>query len=107
MHEVGGQGAPPSGSPDEENGKWCSEHGAVLVTHDRGRNDRAILKVLAEHHVHAIFVHNDLRFADAHHLVRAILVAEAKIDHYVGSKGLLHHRLQPKGGLENRYKPKR
>lgn len=101
-HEVGGQGAPPSGSPDEENCKWCSEHGAVLVTHDRGRHDRTILDVLAQHHVHAIFLYDDLRAAPAHHLARAVLIAEGKLDKLVASKGLIHHRLRPRGGLENR-----
>jgi hypothetical protein len=92
---------------DEENCKWCSEHGAILVTHDRGRGDRTILEVLAKHRVHAIFVHNDLRTGELHHFAKALLAAEGKIDHIAGSKRLIHHRLQPSGALQSRYKQKR
>lgn len=101
-HEVGGVGAPPSGGPDDDNCKWCKTHGAVLVTHDRGRKSRAILDALAIHRVNAIFVHNDLRAAPAHHLARALLDAEAQIDEIVGGRHLMRHRLRIGGGLRKR-----
>lgn len=101
-NEVGAPGAPPSGGPDEDNCRWCKEHGAVLITHDRGRKDKAILVALAVHRVHAIFVHNDLRAAPPHCLARALLVAEPKMDVLVSGSHLMGHRLRFKGGLEKR-----
>ena len=98
---VGHPGAPPTGSADATNCAWCRDRSAVLVTNDRGKSDRTIFDHLAQYHVHAIFVHNDLRFAEEHVLARALLVAESKIDH-LGEKHLLRHRLRPGGGLEKR-----
>jgi hypothetical protein len=106
-HAVGRGGAPPENSPDEENCKWCMAHGAVLVTNDRGKKDRIILKALAEHRVSAIFVYNDLRSGPAHELAKAVLAAEKRMDELVGSGKLIHHRLRPSGGLENRLQPRR
>jgi Domain of unknown function (DUF5615) len=98
---VGLPGAPPEGSSDEDNCKWCKEHDAVLVTHDRGRTNREILSLLAEHRVHAVFVYPDLR-RDPVALARAILNAGARMDEIVGGRHLLHHRLKPTGRLEKR-----
>jgi hypothetical protein len=79
----------------------------VLVTNDRGKKDRVILRALSEHRVHAIFVYKDLRSAPAHELARAILASETQMDNLVEGGKLLHHRLKPSGHLENRLKPRR
>lgn len=102
-HAVGDDGAPTKGSSDQDNVKWCATHGAILVTNDRGRKDRTIVDHLATHHVHALFILKDLRTADAHHLARALLAAEAALDDRASrSKGLIRARLRPNGGLDNR-----
>lgn len=100
-HAVGHPGAPPRGSSDADNCAWCGTRSAVLVTNDRGKSDKTIFDHLAQHQVHAIFVHNDLRFADEHVLARALLAAEARID-LIAAKRLLRHRLRTGGGLEKR-----
>ncbi len=81
------------------NCRWCKEHGAVLITHDRGKE---ILAAISRHHVHAIVVYKDLRNAPAHEFARAILCSEAKMDHLANGRGLIHHRLTPRGGLDPR-----
>jgi hypothetical protein len=101
-HAVGRGEAPAEDSPDDENCRWCKERGAVLVTNDRGKKDHAILDALAIHRVHAVFVHNDLRGAPPHHLARAILCAETRMDEIVAGKHLIRHRLKPSGRLEKR-----
>jgi hypothetical protein len=58
---IGEDGAPGRSTSDEINCQWCESEGAVLVTNDRGKKDRTIFDSIAQHHVHAIFVHNDLR----------------------------------------------
>jgi predicted nuclease of predicted toxin-antitoxin system len=98
---VGQPEAPPRGSDDDTNCAWCRSHDSILVTNDRGKTDKSIHDLLAQHHVHAIFVHNDLRNGPEHHLARALLVAEADIE-VKAAKHLLHHRLRVKGGLEKR-----
>lgn len=47
---------------------------------DRGKKDRAILGLLNQHHVQVLFVYDDLRAAPPHHLVGALLSAEAALD---------------------------
>jgi hypothetical protein len=95
---VGGDGAPPSGSPDKDNCQWCSEHGAVLVTHDRGKKDREILEMLDQHQVGAIVVLNEFRTKPAYFLARSLLNAEHKMDQ-IAEKKRLRHYLRLKGGL--------
>lgn len=100
---VGEEGAPPRRSPDGDNVKWCADRGAVLVTNDRGKKDRAILDALAQHRVHALFVHEDLTAGPPHILASALLKAESKIEAVVRkTRGLLRHRLRPGGGIEAR-----
>jgi peptidoglycan/xylan/chitin deacetylase (PgdA/CDA1 family) len=101
-HAIGQPGAPPKQSTDEANCKWCKENAAVLVTNDRGKKDRVILDLLAQHHIHAIFIHNDLRSGPPHRLARAILQAEARIDELAGGRVPIRHRLRPNGGLAKR-----
>jgi hypothetical protein len=78
-----------------------AQNGAVLVTNDRGRKERVILRLLAQHQVHALFVYNDLRAAPPHKLLYALLAAEVRMDEQAG-RGLLHHKLKPTGRLERR-----
>jgi hypothetical protein len=99
VRAVGDAGAPPRGGSDRDNCSWCAENGAVLVTQDRGRKDRQIIDALAELHVHALFIYNDLRAAPAHHLAGALLVAESRIEREVQRR---RHRLTPAGGLRKR-----
>lgn len=100
---VGIAGAPPRGSSDHDNCAWCASQGAVLVTNDRGRKDPAIMDALAQHHVHAAFVHDDLRNAPAHYLLGAILRSEQRMDELTSRRrGLLRHRLTASGRLEPR-----
>lgn len=100
---VGDDDGPARGSTDFENAKWCAENGAVMVTNDRGRKDRAILDALAQEHVHALFVYRDLLEQPPHRLAGALLGAEERIAKEVAKpKGLLRHRLRPAGGLEKR-----
>lgn len=102
-HAVGDAGAPPKRSSDEVNVAWCADREAVLVTHDRGRKDRVILRLLAQHHVHAVFVYRDLRVAPPHEFARALLNAESEMEALAGRRrGLLHHRLRPSGHLAKR-----
>jgi len=102
-HAVGEADAPPRKSTDHVNAAWCAKHGAVLVTNDRGKKDRAIFDALAQHHVHALFVHDELLAALPHQLMHALLAAEHKIDASCArKKGLLRARLRPRGGLERR-----
>lgn len=100
---VGEPGAPPRGSSDDVNAQWCADRGAVLVTNDRGRKDRAILDALAQARIGALFVYSDLLAGPPHRLAAAVLAAEERIEQEVSrKKGLLRHRLRPKGGLEKR-----
>jgi hypothetical protein len=73
----------------------------VLVTNDRGKKDRVILDLLNEHHVHAVFVYDDLRAAAPHHLLRALLCAEAALDQGAQKRGLIAARLKPSGRIES------
>jgi predicted nuclease of predicted toxin-antitoxin system len=98
---VGDPGAPVRKSSDEVNCAWCAENNAVLVTNDRGKKDRTIFDHLAQQHVHAIFVHKDLRDGPEHLLAKALLIAEPKMELWA-AKHLLRHRLQPGGGLKKR-----
>jgi hypothetical protein len=94
---------PARGSSDEVNVTWCAVRGAVLVTNDRGKKDKTIFNYLATHHVHAIFVHDELRSADPHRLLRAILLAEDEMDQLARRPhGLIQRRLRPSGKLEKR-----
>jgi HD superfamily phosphohydrolase YqeK len=97
-HAVGGPEAPPLHSSDKTNCEWCSEHGATLVTHDRGKKDREILEMLNEHQVPAIVVLKELRTKPPHFLARALLTAEAKMDQEASHKRLRHY-LRVNGGL--------
>lgn len=101
---VAGEGDVPSeDSTDEVNIAWCATRGAVLVTNDRGKKDKTIFDHLATDHVHAIFVHDELRAADPHRLLRAILLAEDEMDQLAQRpRGLIQRRLRPSGKLEKR-----
>lgn len=99
---VGGAGAPPNGSSDEENCRWCSENDSILITHDRGKKDKEILKVLDQHQVGVILVLKDLRSMPAYHLARALLNAEGKMDQIAEGKKRLRHMLRTGGGLTPR-----
>jgi len=99
---VGDEGAPPRGSDDEANCEWCAAHSAVLVTNDRGKKDKTIFAALDTHRVDTIFVHNDLRSAPPHHLLRALLNAEEAIDQLTGGRHVLRRRLLARGRLEKR-----
>lgn len=96
---VGGDEAPPTGSPDDDNCRWCSEREAVLITHDRGKKDREILEVLDRHKVGVILILKELRSKPPHHLARAILNSEGKMDQITSSRKSLRHYLRPGGGL--------
>jgi hypothetical protein len=96
---VGGAGAPPEDSADEANIRWCKQHRAVLVTHDRGNKDREILTMLDRFEVGAILVLRNLRQVPPHHLARALLAAEAKMDHLAASGTRIRHHLRPTGNL--------
>ncbi len=97
---VGLPGGPAENSPDDENCRWCLANGAVLVTNDRGKTNRAIIDALASYRVHAIFVYNDLRTGPAYPLARALLNAEGHMDTIVANRRrLIRHRLTPNGGL--------
>jgi hypothetical protein len=98
---VGQPAAPPRGSGDDVNCAWCQTNGAVLITNDRGKKDKKIHDLLSQRHVHAIFVHNDLRDGPEHLLALALLKAESKMEQ-IAAKHLLHHRLRAGGGLESR-----
>jgi hypothetical protein len=80
------------------NCEWCSENDAVLITHDRGKKDREILEVLDRHKVGVILILKDLRTKPAHHLARALLIAEGKMDQEASHKRLRHY-LRSGGGL--------
>lgn len=98
---IGDVEAPPRQSSDADNCVWCKTNGAVLVTNDRGKADKSIRDLLAQHHVHAIFVYSDLRNGAEHLLALALLLAEHKMD-LIAEKHLLHHRLSAKGSLKPR-----
>lgn len=99
VHAVGSPGAPALGSSDEVNCKWCSTKGAILVTHDRGRKNREIHGLLDQHSVDCITVLRELRRSPPHHLARALLNAEGKMDQIVEGRRRLRHQLRPGGGL--------
>ena len=100
---VGGDSAPPRGSLDKVNCQWCSENDAALVTHDRGKKDREILEMLDRHKVGAILVLKDLKNKPPHHLARALLTAEGKMDQIAAGKKRLRHFLRPGGGLTTKH----
>jgi len=53
--------------------------------------------------VHALFVTREMLAKPPHHLARALLIAEPKIEIAVAKqKGLLRARLRPNGGLDHR-----
>lgn len=99
---IGDDGAPAKGSPDQTNVPWCAEQHRLLITNDRGKKDRVILGLLNQHHVHSLFVYNDLRAAPPHHLLRALLVAETALDEAASHRGLIAARLKPTGRIESR-----
>lgn len=99
---IGDVGAPAKGSADETNVPWCAQEGRLLVTNDRGRKDRVILDLLNQHHVHALFVYNDLRAGPPHHLLRALLHAEDALEQAAGRRGLVAGRLRRSGRVEFR-----
>jgi len=99
---VGGESAPPRGSSDETNCEWCAKNDATLVTHDRGKKDREILEMLDRHQVGAILVLKDLKTKPPHHLARALLNAEGKMDQIAAGKKRLRHFLRSGGGLTNK-----
>lgn len=99
---IGDIGAPPKQSSDETNVEWCAKGKRLLVTNDRGKKDRVILHLLNQHHVHALFVHNDLRAAPPHHLLRALLAAEGALEQHAERRGLIAARLKPTGRIEPR-----
>jgi predicted nuclease of predicted toxin-antitoxin system len=101
-YAIGDVNAPSRSSTDEENIRWCSETGRVLVTNDRGRRDRVILSLLNQHHVHALFVYNELRAAPPRDLLRALLCAESALDARAQQRGLIADRLKRSGRLERR-----
>jgi predicted nuclease of predicted toxin-antitoxin system len=98
----GDVGAPSKGSPDDTNVPWCANQNRLLVTNDRGKKDRIILSLLNRHHVHALFVYNDLRAAPPHQLLRALLVAEVSLDQAAEQRRLIAARLKPTGRVEFR-----
>lgn len=100
---IGDAGAPLKSSLDETNITWCAQQSRLLVTNDRGKKDRVILGLLNQHHVHAVFVYNDLRAAPPHHLLRALLIAETALDEQAARpRGLIAARLKRTGRLEPR-----
>ncbi len=96
---VGSPGAPPSGSADDINCRWCKSNQAILVTHDRGKTNREILKLLDQFEVSAIMVFADLRRQPPRHLARALLLAEGEIDAIISGRRRLRHRLRASGHL--------
>jgi hypothetical protein len=70
-----------------------------LVTHDRGKGDREILQILGQHGVGVIFVLKDLRSKPPHCLVRALLIAEPKMDQLAEGRRGLRHYLRASGNL--------
>lgn len=46
VYVIGDPPAPDRGSPDSTNVAWCEAESAVLVTTDRGRKDKEILRLL-------------------------------------------------------------
>lgn len=101
-HVVGESEAPPSGSSDEDNCTWCSERGAVLVTHDRGKKDREIIDVLNRHQIGVILVRKELRSVPPHQFARAILSCEGKMDQVTAGRKRLNHVLRATGNLAAR-----
>jgi hypothetical protein len=101
---IGDIGAPSRGSPDDTNIPRCADQNRLLVTNDRGNKDRVILGLLNQHHVHALFVYDDLRAAPPHHLLRALLIAEAALDQAVGQRRRIAARLKPTGRVEARHR---
>ena len=85
---VGQPEAPPRGSGDEINCAWCNTEGAVLVTNDRGKADKEIHNLLAQHRVHAIFVTNELRDGPEHLLALAEVVPFA-VEVRGGGRGVM------------------
>jgi hypothetical protein len=100
---IGDVGAPSKGTPDQVNIPWCAEQKRLLVTNDRGKKDRVILDLLNRHHVNALFVYNDLRAAPPHHLLRALLLAETRLDEDAHKNKLIKARLKPTGRIEPRH----
>lgn len=98
-HAIGGEGAPPFGSSDTHNCEWCAERGAVLVTNDQAKGDRALLAALAQTGIHAIFVFDDLRSEPAHVLAYALMRASHNLPSYMNSKKPMRRRLRQTGGL--------
>jgi Domain of unknown function (DUF5615) len=96
-HAIGDDGAPPRQSDDEQNCEWCKEHGAVLVTNDRGKENPVIRKALRKHGVAALFVYRDLRGAPPHRLAFALLKAEPAIDDLAKKKSPEPRRLHASG----------
>jgi hypothetical protein len=94
--------APPDQSDDDVNVKWCQARGSVLVTNDRGRKEKVILRALAAERVHALFVYKDLRAAPPHALLKALLVAEERMEQLAAGRGLIHHKLKSTGRLAQR-----
>lgn len=96
------RGAPPQGSSDEVNCKWCAEHNAVLITNDWGRKDKAIHHALKAHGVSAVFVNNALRKATLAELACVLLKAREGIDDLASRKVRMSRRLRRNGKLEAR-----
>lgn len=99
---VGDGGAPPEGSSDETNCRWCATNDAVLVTHDRGKGNREILVMLDQHEVGALIVLRDLRSMPPHHLAKALLLGEGEIDQVIARGKRLRHYLRRSGHITSK-----
>jgi predicted nuclease of predicted toxin-antitoxin system len=105
-HAVGGPApAPPKGDGDggdDVNVDWCRTRDAILVTNDRGKKDKVIIDLLAERHVHAIFVGKELRDGPARDLAAAVLNAERETERILGHGQLIKHHLSRSGKLKKK-----
>ena len=96
---VGSPGAPASGGDDETNCLWCQEKGAILVTHDRGKTDREILKTLDQLQVGVILVLRDLRPLPAYRLALALLQSVGSLEKILKGPHQVRHQLRKTGNL--------
>ena len=90
---VGLSGAPSFGAIDADVVDWCVENGAVLVTADRGRKDRAILIALAARGAHVLFVWDSISTREQ---VELVVRQYDKIQHDVEQAKATKHGLYRK-----------
>jgi predicted nuclease of predicted toxin-antitoxin system len=93
---VGDAGAPPKGSSDEDVVDWAVQNSAVLITIDRGRKNREMLRLIRTRNVRVVLAP---RGTSARDLVRLFARHHDTIEQDAERNRACRYRLGKQGGL--------